>query len=642
LLYGNVGFWRWHVGSGQFHINSSWFQTLGYSPFEYKSTHSFWKSLIHPDDLEGYKRRSKACLQGNSALFHCRFRIRSPHGGYYWEESVGFKIRSYEDGRPAKLRGFIQNIDLEMEFKRRAGIVAEYSHLMRFVLHYMISKGIDIASIVDSPLFDFGKSRDEYDLLLAVIGCGKKWDDERRTGTYFVKDSSFKYVYVSQGMADLIGIPILEFLGQTDEELFGSQPQSDESLMERFKQEIALSSRQNRIVEGRAVPFADELTYFKFGILAGEDSDDEDEDVEDLEIGAIIYVLGFPQLLSPSEANLELEDTLERPYISPAMQKTLKLAHNAAQSDSTVLLTGERGSGKDYVAQYIHDHSKRAAGPFFPINCAAISPQLVESELFGHEAGAYTGALKSGKLGQVEMAEGGTLFLNEIGELESTSQAKLLSFLEKRSFTRVGGTRTINVNARLVVATNRRLEKEVEEGRFRADLFDRLNVVKIDVPPLRKRKEDIPALIKEFLKEFRSKGLTRSEQIDSETLAHLKRYDWMGNVRELKNRVERALVTEPGKKLTWSSIFSDLSENREAKLLASVVHGGTENAKSWKWDTAFPGKRSYNQVVYDLKQALISEALQRSGGNKKQAARLLGMSIDALQKQIKTLSKKRV
>ena len=203
------------------------------------------------------------------------------------------------------------------------------------------------------------------------------------------------------------------------------------------------------------------------------------------------------------------------------MRSTLRSARLAAQTDTIVLLTGESGAGKDHIARYIHDHSKRAHGPFFSINCAAVSPELAESELFGYESGAFTGS-KGPKRGLLELAEGGTILLNEIGELSPSLQAKLLTFLDTRQFTRVGGVKLFTVNARLIAATNRNLEKEVKHNRFRQDLFYRLDVFSIEVPPLRQRTEDIPGLVGDMVADLSSKlGLDSVPQIDPKALKAL-------------------------------------------------------------------------------------------------------------------------
>ena len=306
-------------------------------------------------------------------------------------------------------------------------------------------------------------------------------------------------------------------------------------------------------------------------------------------------------------------------YPSKAMQMTISRAKQAAGSDSILLLLGESGSGKDYLARFIHDHSRRADGPFFAINCAAVAPELAESELFGHEPGAFTGA-RGRKRGLLELAEGGTLLLNEVGELSLPMQAKLLTFLDTRSFTRVGGETNIAVNARLIAATNRRLEKEVEKGTFREDLFYRLNVLSITIPPLRQRIEDLPLLVSKILSQLSQEMAFQEIPIlEDDTLRVLARYHWPGNVRELRNVLERGVM---------------LSDGARVKPSALNLERGEEN---WTYTVKFPEDMTIHDVTREMKRSLVLEALHRSNGSKKGAARLLGISRHAFAHQLKTV-----
>jgi len=307
-------------------------------------------------------------------------------------------------------------------------------------------------------------------------------------------------------------------------------------------------------------------------------------------------------------------------YPSEAMRRTLDRAGNAAATDSIVLLLGESGSGKDYLARYIHDHSRRSDGPFFTVNCAAVSPDLSESELFGHEPGAFTGA-RGRKRGLLELAQGGTLLLNEVADLSPALQGKLLTFLDTRSFTRLGGETNISVNARLIAATNKRLDEEVMEGRFRGDLYYRLNVFAITVPPLRERIEDIPVIVREIQSRLVAEmGLPGSfPRIDQAALEALMGYSWPGNVRELGNLLERALILSGDGRIRPSSL--DLATNPE----------------EWSIMVEFPKDSSIHDVSDGVKRSLITEALRRSGGNKQSAARLRKISRHALAHQMKSL-----
>jgi two-component system nitrogen regulation response regulator NtrX len=230
---------------------------------------------------------------------------------------------------------------------------------------------------------------------------------------------------------------------------------------------------------------------------------------------------------------------------SPAMQQLRQLIETAGPTNSRVLIGGENGTGKELVARAIHEHSARADRPFVAVNCAAIPETLIESELFGHEKGSFSGAT-SMKRGQFEQADGGTLFLDEIGDMSLNTQAKVLRALQEQQFTRVGGTRLMKVDVRVLAASNKDLLKEIEKGTFRDDLFYRLNVVPIVVPPLRERREDIPLLIRHFMKMHAEEQGLRMKDVSPEAMETFQQYDWPGNIRELGNLVERLMIMVPG------------------------------------------------------------------------------------------------
>jgi len=247
---------------------------------------------------------------------------------------------------------------------------------------------------------------------------------------------------------------------------------------------------------------------------------------------------------------------------SPAMQTILTTVGRAAASRATVLIRGESGTGKELVARALHQQSDRASGPFVPISCAALSETLLESELFGHEKNAFTGAAAE-KKGRFEMAHGGTLFLDEIGDISGAVQVKLLRVLQQREFERVGGTKTIKVDVRVVAATNADLEQLIKDAKFREDLYYRLQVIQVDMPPLRKRTEDIPLLVDVFLEKFKAENGATVEKFSAEAMMHLLSYPWPGNVRELENVVERCVVMADSHELVIG-----------ADLLPSVIRDG--------------------------------------------------------------------
>jgi transcriptional regulator with PAS, ATPase and Fis domain len=280
-----------------------------------------------------------------------------------------------------------------------------------------------------------------------------------------------------------------------------------------------------------------------------------------------------------------------------------------APTNSTVLLGGESGVGKDLVARAIHEKSRRASGPFVKINSTAIPENLLESELFGYEKGAFTGATTS-KPGKFELADKGTLFLDEIGDVPPATQVKLLRVLQEREFERLGGTRTIKVDVRLVAATNRDLRAALEEGTFREDLYYRLNVVPIDIPPLRDHKEDIPDLVNLFLSRQADESARKINSISQEALRVLIDHHWPGNVRELQNIMERAAALTSGSVLEAADIHIDSQRAKPADSPGAFLPEGV-TLEQWE-------------------DELIREALRRSNGNKSQAARLLGLSRNAL------------
>jgi len=308
----------------------------------------------------------------------------------------------------------------------------------------------------------------------------------------------------------------------------------------------------------------------------------------------------------------ELGHRYEYPNIvacSAKMQDVLATVEHVAPTNSTILIGGESGVGKELIARAIHQRSRRASGPFVKINCTAIPENLLESELFGYEKGAFTGATAS-KPGKFELADKGSLFLDEIGDVPQAMQAKLLRVLQEREFERLGGTRTLKVDVRLIAATNRDLRAALEEGTFREDLYYRLNVVPINLPPLREHREDIPDLVNHFLAKYRKESGKEIRGVTPQALQILTSFYWPGNVRELENIVERAATFARGQ---W--------------IEASDIHLDTERTKGNGVAVGFlpPG-----MTLDQWEDEMIREALCRSGGNKSQAARLLGLSRNAL------------
>jgi DNA-binding NtrC family response regulator len=305
---------------------------------------------------------------------------------------------------------------------------------------------------------------------------------------------------------------------------------------------------------------------------------------------------------------------------SKKMQEVLALVERVAPTHSTVLIGGESGVGKDLIARAIHQNSRRAAGPFIKINSTAIPDTLFESELFGFERGAFTGALAS-KPGKFELADKGTLFLDEIGDVPAPIQVKLLRVLQEREFERLGGTKTLKVDIRMIAATNRDLRAALEEGTFREDLYYRLNVVPIDIPPLREHKEDIPELVNHFLARFAADNEKEIEGITPAAVSVLMEYHWPGNVRQLENSVERAVALSSGRVIDVDDIHLDSTHAKGGALSSGAP------------DQLLPEGMTLEQ----WEDNMIKEALRRANGNKSQAARLLGLSRNALRYRLSKL-----
>ncbi len=313
---------------------------------------------------------------------------------------------------------------------------------------------------------------------------------------------------------------------------------------------------------------------------------------------------------------------------SPPMQEVYDTIRQVAPTRATVLIQGESGTGKELVAHAIHALSGRPKSKFVAVHCAALSPQLLESELFGHEKGAFTGAIER-RIGRFEQAAGGTIFLDEIGEIDSTTQVKLLRVLgEERAFERVGGNAPIKVDVRLVTATNKNLADLVAKGEFRDDLFFRLSVVPIDMPPLRARKEDIPLLVQAFLKQFGEENAKPGRELTADAMQALLRYDWPGNIRELRTAIEFGVVMASGPKITLRELPIPVREGHSA---ARSAKPGPLAALNFT-----PNKGAYFNLQA-TEARLILHALQETGGNITKAARHLGISRRTLHRKLKLI-----
>ena len=326
---------------------------------------------------------------------------------------------------------------------------------------------------------------------------------------------------------------------------------------------------------------------------------------------------------------------------SPAMQEIYRVIARLTQTDLTVMIMGESGTGKELVARALHDYGKRRYGSFVAVNMAAIPKELVESELFGHERGAFTGATNRG-VGRFEQAEGGTLFLDEIGDMPLEAQTRLLRVLQQGEYTTVGGRTPIKTDVRIIAATNRDLRQLIGQGLFREDLYYRLNVVPLRLPPLRERVEDIPDLARHFLRKAEEEGLPH-KSLDNEALEVLRRHRWPGNVRELENLIRRLAVLHSGDAISASAIAAELKEpvrpmdeDRGSRSLAASVEQYLTQYFLAQGDR-LPPPGVYDRVLQEVERPLISICLAATRGNQIRAAQLLGLNRNTLRKKIRDL-----
>ena len=299
---------------------------------------------------------------------------------------------------------------------------------------------------------------------------------------------------------------------------------------------------------------------------------------------------------------------------SAPLENVKRMARQYAKYESTILITGETGTGKELFAQSIHNESARSSGPFVAINCAAFPESLIESELFGYEKGSFTGAMKEGKTGFFEKASGGTIFLDEISELPISLQPKLLRVIQEREIIRVGGSKVIPINVRIISSSNKNLLRNVEDGRFKEDLYYRLSVLELNIPPLRTRKEDIKHLVACFIQQNNRRLNTHYIGIEPAALSLLESFSWRGNIRELSNVVERVMVLSDGYVITEANIHLIMNLHNEAKS---------------------PQPISERLTLKDYEKALIEDTLQQCGGNRAEASKLLGISQSTIWRKLK-------
>lgn len=528
-------------------------KVLGFSPSELQHFPDYM-SLVHPDDADRVTAALDAHLKGETSSYEAEYRLRSKSDELKWVLSRARVVQRDMNGEPIRLSGTF----LDISSRKQAEEALRESE-ERFRAIFM-----------------------------------------RATDHIFVKDRERKYIQVNPAFESLVGRSAEETVGRAVSGLFGKE-------FAEFAAEIDHRVLQGESLEGERTVLIHRIPVtLSYSVTPLRDS-----------TGEVVGIFWITRDVTERKRLQAAEPSTSQPaYPSKAMHSTLRQATLVAQRDSTVLLLGESGCGKDWLARYIHNQSERAGGPYFVLNCAAIAPHLAESELFGHEKGAFTGSVGR-KRGVLELAEGGTLLLNEIGELSLAVQSKILTFLDTKRFTRVGGEKETSVNVRLIAATNRDLEKEVEEGRFRSDLFYRLNVIGLHVPPLRERLEDIPVLVNEILTSLTTEmQLCSVPHLNESTMTALIRYDWPGNVRELRNVLERTLILWDGKRFD----------------VALPTFAGEKQDQAITIDF---GGRTLRDVTDEITRSMCLDALERCSGNKKEAAKLLGIARDSLYRYLK-------
>ena len=575
LKGGALGLWDWNLETGEVFANIRASEMLGYPDEELRLDFDTWKEFIHPQDGPMVSDMLNQHLTGRTDFFEAEYRIHSKLGEWRW---ILARARVFEygpDAKPSRMVGTFLDItaqkELELELRKARG---------------------ELEIRVEERT---AQLRESEERLRAIFDTARD--------CIFIKDLSLRYTFVNPSLLGLLELPESGIVGRTDEELFGKEAG------------MYLKTVESRVLGGATVE-QEHTRPIKGGLMTFLDTRSPLRN----SAGEVVGVCGISRNITERRQTQLSPLPSDPEYLSAAMLSTLETARLAAATESIILLTGESGAGKDFLARYIHDHSNRAAGPFYTINCAAVPSELAESELFGHEPGAFTGATRH-KRGLLELAEGGTLLLNEIGELSLMLQAKLLAFLDTKEFNRVGGEKTVAVNARLIAATNRDLTRAVDDGRFREDLFYRLNVFSLAIPPLRERLEDIPSLVRQIGSQLADEmQLHEPPMIDQEGMERLCRYQWPGNIRELRNVLERTLILSQGGPLTLDHIALEESEPTVGAAVPDLAPG-----------------RSLDDFLADTERSLIHEALMRAKGNKKKAASILGISRFALARRVKKL-----
>ncbi len=574
------------------YVNAAFERMFGYSAEEAKCLTP--KDVSSHEDFDTSNEKLQSLIQGEIDFYRLEKRYMRKDGSVFWGDVTCTPIRDPDSSVRAAVAVIVDVTGRKQAEKEARKTLAEQELRIAENTKELVWANRELRKEVAELRRDQEALQRLEERFSAIIRTS--------TDCVFIKDQSRKYVIVNPSMEKLLNLRASEIIKLQDKDLFGQEAADYlHELDSRVLSGETVETEHTRPVNNIPMRFLEIRAPIR------------DKDSQ------IVGICGILRKITERPRRAHTPEVSIQDSLSPIMHAVLEEARIAAVTDIIVLITGESGAGKDHLARFIHDNSARANGPFYTLNCAAIPPELAESELFGHEPGAFTGANKR-KKGLLELAEGGTLLLNEIGELPTHLQAKLLTFLDNRSFTRVGGEKPVKVNARLLAATNRNLKKEVFKKRFRRDLFYRLNVLSLRVPSLIDRIEDLPALAEQIISEMGQKlQLNTRPTIPPEELAKLCGYKWPGNIRELRNVLERALIVSPGPQLQFDFLES------EAAVPTSKY-----------WIIHFPPRPSYVDVVAGLKRNLLLEALASSGGSKSEACRLLGISRHMLRRQLDT------
>jgi PAS domain S-box-containing protein len=557
---GGVGIWDWRVDTGEIFVDPVLKALIGYEDHEIKNDLDDWCSHVHPDDMELVGEVARGHIEGETPGLEVKHRMIHRDGGERWFLARGVAIERGEDGRATRIIG--TDVDItEHELIERAHRDALY-RLSRLNSHEKIirtitesiHRSIDLPDILENAVESMWKNIENADQVAVFLVEGENAVLKAQRGfpDWFVEKVRILtppegFIWRTLREKKPLFCPDADrdtIIGDSERsagiESYTTMPISCEGETIGC---IVINSRRKNAFDNDETGFLEDIAgQLDVAVKNARQAGDLKR-----ALGEIVVLkdqLQAENIYLREEVSLDLssEDVVGQ---SEAIKKVLAGVGRVAGTDSTVLITGETGTGKELIAHVIHAQSRRRGKMMVKVNCANLPPTLIESELFGREKGAYTGALTR-QIGRFELANGSTIFLDEIGELSPELQAKLLRVLQEGQFERLGAPGTVEVDIRVIAATNRNLAEEVKAGRFREDLYYRLNVFPIHVPPLRERPEDIPSLIWMFVREFSAKMGKRIESVSKRDIEAARRYTWPGNVRELKNVIERAMILTRG------------------------------------------------------------------------------------------------